>query len=223
MSVPESGTYHIIEIIDMQNYVVDVLYPGQRRTVTPDDVTYGNYVYLNMRIRKLPEEKGGLEATLKLQHKAKIEAKSVVSYASPDIVLDQETLEKVRLGLIKAIEQGEPFNVSEAVGSPYNTEPKAQLFGTAYGWGGLPIEDAAYLPVERNETKIENGKALPSSVTFTPPEIDYKCGGFWSITTYTTRKAGWPKTRRPSPTPRRSRTRMAPTPSTSTHRENQTM
>jgi hypothetical protein len=189
ISVPRGQTYHIIEIIDMQNYVVDVLYPGQSRTVTTDDVTYGNYVYLNMRIRKFAEEKGGLEATLKQQHKAQIEANSAVPYSSPAIVLDGKKLEQVRLGLIQAIEQGEAFPVSKAVGSPYNTEPKAQLFGTAYGWGGLPIEDAAYLPIDRNETKIENGKALPSSVTFTPPAIDYKRGGFWSITTYD--KEGW--------------------------------
>jgi hypothetical protein len=189
LSVPEGDTFHIIEIIDLQNYIVDVLYPGKSRTVTPDDVTYGNYVYLNMRIRNLPEEKGGLEATLKLQRQAKIDAKSAVPYTSPDIVIDQKTLEKVRLGLIKAIEQGEPWDASRAIGSPYNTDPKSQLFGTAYGWGGLPIEDAAYLPIERNETKIENGKAQPSSVTFTPPAIDYERGGFWSITTYNTE--GW--------------------------------
>jgi len=189
ISVPKGDTYHIIEIIDMQNYIVKVLYPGESLTVTPDQVTYGNYVYLNMRIRKLPEAKGGLEATRKLQRLAKIEAKSAVPYTSPDIVVDKETLEKVRLALIKDVQEGKLPDTSVSMGTPYNTDPQAHLYATAYGWGGLSVEHAAYLPIEKNQTKIENGKALPSSITFTPPEIDYSRGGFWSITTYN--DEGW--------------------------------
>ena len=189
ISVPKSDTYHVIQIIDFQNYIVDVLYPGESMTVTPDNVTYGNYVYLNMRIRKLPEDRGGLEATHKLQRLAKIEAKSAVPYQSPDIVVDKEKLEKVRLALIKDVREGKATDTSRAMGTPYNTDPQVHLYATAYGWGGMTAEDAAYLPIERNQTKIENGKALPSSITFTPPEIDFERGGFWSITTYNSE--GW--------------------------------
>jgi hypothetical protein len=189
ISVPKSDTYHVIQIIDLQNYIVDVLYPGQSTTVTPDNVTYGNYVYLNMRIRKLPEDMGGIEATHKLQRLAKIEAKSAVPYQSPDIVADKEKLEKVRLALIKDVREGKATDTSRAMGTPYNTDPQVHLYATAYGWGGMTAEDAAYLPIERNQTKIENGKALPSSITFTPPEIDFERGGFWSITTYNAE--GW--------------------------------
>jgi hypothetical protein len=189
ISVPKSDTYHVIQIIDFQNYIVDVLYPGQSMTVTPDNVTYGHYVYLNMRIRKLPEDRGGLEATHKLQRLARIEAKSAVPYQSPDIVVDKEKLEKVRLALIKDVREGKATDSSRAMGTPYNTDPQVHLYATAYGWGGMTAEDAAYLPIERNQTKIENGKALPSSITFTPPEIDFERGGFWSITTYNAE--GW--------------------------------
>ena len=187
--VPESDTYHVIQIIDFQNYIVDVLYPGESMTVTPDNVTYGHYVYLNMRIRKLPEDRGGLEATHKLQRLAKIEAKSAVPYQSPAIVVDKEKLERVRLALIKDVREGKATDTSRAMGTPYNTDPQVHLYATAYGWGGMTAEDAAYLPIERNQTKIENGKAMPSSVTFTPPEIDFERGGFWSITTYNAE--GW--------------------------------
>ena len=189
ISVPESDTYHVIQIIDFQNYIVDVLYPGQSMTVTPDHVTYGNYVYLNMRIRKLPEDRGGLEATHKLQRLARIEAKSAAPYQSPDIVVDKDKLEKVRLALIKDVREGKATDTSRAMGTPYNTDPQVHLYATAYGWGGMTAEDAAYLPIERNQTKIENGIALPSSITLTPPEIDFERGGFWSITTYNAE--GW--------------------------------
>lgn len=42
----------------------------------------------------LTEDKGGLDATLKLQAMAKIEAKSAVPYTTPDIVIDQPKMEQ---------------------------------------------------------------------------------------------------------------------------------
>ena len=186
-SVAKSNTYHIIEIIDMQNYIVGVVYPGKEITVTPDNVTYGNYVYLNMRIRKLPEDKGGLKETLRLQGLAKIEVESAVPYKSPDIVLDENKMVEIRAALIDDVKKGK-LDTTVAIGTPYNTDPQDQLYGTAYGWGGLGIEDAAYQPIA-NKSKSKSGKPLPSSITFTPPEIDFERGGFWSITTYN--EEGW--------------------------------
>ena len=188
LSLPKSETYHIIQIIDMQNYEVDVVYPGQSITVKPDNVTFGNYVYLNMRIRKLPDDKGGTEATLKLQRMAKIEANSAVDYKTPDCVVDMDTLLKIRAAMIEDVKRGKLKDASVAAGTPYTTDPQFHLYATAYGWGGLSIEHAAY-QVIRNETQIENGKTLSSSVTFTPPKIDYDRGGFWSLTTYD--EEGW--------------------------------
>jgi hypothetical protein len=185
ISVPKSDNYHIIQILDMQNYTVEVLYPGESAAITPDRVTYGSYVYLNMRIRKLPEEKGGLQTTHKLQRMARIEAKSAIPYASPDIVVDPATLEKVRRALVKDVYEGKAgTDTSASMGTPYDTDPQLHLYATAYGWGGLAIAHAGYVPITRNQTKIEDGKALPSSLTFTPPEIDEGRGGFWSVITY---------------------------------------
>jgi len=188
ISVPQSETYHIIEIIDQQNYIVDVLYPGKSITITPDHLTYGHYVYLNMRIRKLPESKGGIEATRELQRKATIEAASAIPYTTPDIVIDQEKMEQIRAALIKDVQAGKLPDTSFSQGTPFQTNPRDHLYATAYGWGGLSIEHAAYLPIV-NHTPIEGGKAAPSSLTFTPPRIDYERGGFWSITTYDSE--GW--------------------------------
>lgn len=189
LTVPEGDTYHIIEIIDMQNYVVDVIYSGESITIRPDNLTFGEYVYLNMRIRKYPDDKGGVEATIKQQGQATIEAGSARPYETPDIVVPQEKMEEIRAALIADVETGKLPDTTAAIGTPYTTDPQAQLYGTAYGWGGLPIEHAAYLPIDKNLTKIEDGKAFPSSFTFTPPEIDYDRGGFWSITTYNAE--GW--------------------------------
>jgi hypothetical protein len=188
LSIPVSKTYHIIEVIDQQNYIVDVVYPGNSLTITPDNLTYGNYVYLNMRIRRLPDSEGGIEATRKLQRMATIEAKSAVAYTSPDIVIDQTKMEVIRMALIKDVQAGKLPDTSRSIGGPYQTDPQAHLYATAYGWGGLSVEHAAYVPIT-NCTEIREGKALPSSITFMPPEIDYGRGGFWSITTYNSE--GW--------------------------------
>jgi len=189
LSVPDGDTYHIIEVIDMQNHVVDVIYSGESISISPDNLTYGDYVYLNMRIRKYPEDKGGLAATRKQQGKARIEAAAARPCETPDIVVSQDKLQQIRTRLIADVDAGKLADTTKAIGTPYTTDPQAQLYATAYGWGGLSIEHAAYLNIEKNLTKIENGKALPSSFTFTPPEIDYERGGFWSITTYNAK--GW--------------------------------
>jgi hypothetical protein len=181
--VPTSKTYHIIEVIDQQNYVVDVVYPGKSVTLTPDNLSYGNYVYLNMRIRKLPDSEGGIEATRRLQRMTSIKAKSAIPYATPDIVIDQAKMEAIRMALIKDVQAGKLPDTSRSIGGPYETDPQAHLYATAYGWGGLSVQHAAYAPIE-NRTESKDGKAVPSSITFTPPAIDYDRGGFWSITTY---------------------------------------
>ncbi|MCP9850710.1 DUF1254 domain-containing protein [Cyanobium sp. Morenito 9A2] len=187
-SVPTSTTYHIIEVIDQQNYIVGVVYPGETFSITPDNLSYGYYVYLNMRIRKLPDTQGGLTATHPLQEMAAIEAASAIPYVTPDIVIDQPQMEAIRMALIKDVQAGKLPDTSRAQGGVTDTEPQAHLYATAYGWGGLSVEHAAYAPIA-NRTEIKEGKAAPSSITFTPPEIDAERGGFWSITTYNSE--GW--------------------------------
>jgi hypothetical protein len=119
---------------------------------------------------------------------ATIQAKSAVPYTTPDIVIDQAKMEAIRMALIKDVQAGKLPDTSRSQGGPYQTDPQAHLYATAYGWGGLSVEHAAYAPIA-NRTQIREGKAAPSSITFTPPEIDYGRGGFWSITTYDSE--GW--------------------------------
>jgi hypothetical protein len=170
----------VIQIIDFQNYIVRVLYPGESLTVTLDKVSYGDYVYLNMRICKLPAEKGGLEATHKLQRQATIAANAARPYSSPDFVLDSALMERIRMALIRDVETGKYTDTTRVMGTPQDTDPQDHL----YGWGGLAVDDAAYQPINKNLTKVEEGKARHRSITFNPPEIDYSGDGFWSITTY---------------------------------------
>ncbi|MFQ5345065.1 MAG: DUF1254 domain-containing protein, partial [Mariprofundus sp.] len=144
-SLPEGKTYHVIQIIDMQNYTVKTLYPGESITITPDNLTYGHYVFLNMRTRKKSNDKAGLEDAHKRQREAVIQSNSGIPYQSPDIVLPLKKTEAVRYLLISDIKNGLLKNTTNMMGTPYNTDPQGHLYATAYGWGGLPIDDAGYL------------------------------------------------------------------------------
>ncbi|MBK0370056.1 DUF1254 domain-containing protein [Flavobacterium agrisoli] len=188
ISVPKGDFYHVIQILDMQNYTVKTLYPGETFTVTPAHLTYGTHVYLNMRIRKKTNDEAGLKELQEKQRLSTINAKSSNPYKTPDIVIPLKQTEAIRLALLDDLSKSLLKNTSNIMGTPFDTDPQGHLYATAYGWGGLPLEDARYLDLV-NHSKVENGKAVPSSITFMPPKIDLKRGGFWSITTYTA--DGW--------------------------------
>ncbi|MBE3638810.1 DUF1254 domain-containing protein [Mangrovicoccus algicola] len=187
-SIPPGDHYQIIQVIDMQNYVAGVVYAGESLTITPDDVTYGDHVYLNMRVPILTEEKGGIEETLRLQKLATIEANSANPYESPEVVLPLEKTEEIRAALIEDVKGGALTHTRSVNGTPYSSRPQDHLYGTAYGWGGLGLPDAAYWPFA-NKTEIADGEIRPSSATFTPPDIQEERGGFWSVTIYD--EDGW--------------------------------
>ena len=188
ISLPKGKTYQVIQILDMQNYTVKTVYPGESINLSPDNLTYGNYVYLNMRTRKKSLDQAGLDDAHKRQRAALIQAKSAIPYASPDIVIPLKKMEEIRTVLIDDIKKGLLKNSSNVMGTPTNTDPQGHIYATAYGWGGLPIADAGYLDLVNN-TKVENGKCLPSKATFKPADLNFDKGGFWSITTYN--EAGW--------------------------------
>jgi hypothetical protein len=60
------------------------------------------------------------------------------------------------------------------------------------GWGGLPVRHAHYIPITSGDERVLAGE--PSSVTFTPPELRYDDGGYWSMTVYS--EDGWVATDR---------------------------
>ncbi|MCP8897936.1 DUF1214 domain-containing protein [Gilvimarinus xylanilyticus] len=187
-TIPEGDHYQIIQVIDMQNYVAAVAYAGDSITVTPEDLTYGNHVYLNMRVPILTEDKGGIKETLRLQRAATIEANSAKPYVSPDFVLPLEKTEEIRAALVKDVKGGALTHTRYVNGTPYSSRPQDHLYGTAYGWGGLGLPDAAYWPFA-NKSKMVDGKMQPASATFTPPDIQEERGGFWSVTIYN--EEGW--------------------------------
>ncbi|MBE9490659.1 MAG: DUF1254 domain-containing protein [Bacteroidetes bacterium] len=179
LTVPEYDAYSIIQVIDMQNYSVATVYAGETKTITLDDLSVGNYVYLNARTQPTSNDEKGLKNAHKQQNALIIKAKSAKPYNAPDDLISDEKMLKIRKALIQDVANGKISDYSKMMGTKDFVNVQGHLYASAYGWGGLPIYDAGYLTVIN---KVD-GKSC-SSVTIDAPPVDYKKGGFWSITTY---------------------------------------
>ncbi|MCF6265409.1 MAG: DUF1214 domain-containing protein [Desulfuromusa sp.] len=183
IKVPEYPGYSIIQVIDMQNYSIATVYPGQSVHITSADLSFGDYVYLNARTRPV-DGANSLDGAHKQQDAFVIEAKNSRPYSPPQEVVSDEKLLEVRTALIKDVGKGKIKDLTTLMGTPDMVDHQGHLYATAYGWGGLPIQDAAYLPIP-----VRAEGDVCSSVTIDPPPVNYDKGGFWSITTYN--KRGW--------------------------------
>ena len=52
VTVPEYDLYQIVQIFDENHVTLAVVYPGQTVKIGPEDVTYGEHVYLFMRTQR---------------------------------------------------------------------------------------------------------------------------------------------------------------------------
>jgi hypothetical protein len=141
-------------------------------------------VYLNARTQPTSDDAAGLDAAHRQQDALQIEANSANPYATPDIVIPDDKLLEIRTALIKDVAQGKIKNYTTLMGTRDFVDPQGHLYATAYGWGGLPIEDAGYIVIP---VKAEPG--VCSQLALDPPPLNYAKGGFWSVTTYNTQ--GW--------------------------------
>ncbi|TCC50588.1 DUF1254 domain-containing protein [Kribbella capetownensis] len=169
--------YSIIQMIDENQYSFAHLYPGDSLTVTPDMVTTGSHIWLNIRTEVRPENGDGYYDAHQHQDRYVIQAASATPYQSKGF--DPESLAAVRLELLKL---APTVNSWDAFGTPDVVSPEAFLIASAGGWAGLPKEHAVYWP-----KLVPSGVAAdlaPSSLTLEKPPLDYKRGGFFSVTTY---------------------------------------
>lgn len=175
---PAWNYFSVIQIIDEDQYTIDVLYPGQARRLTQADLTMGSHVFLNMRIGIPSLDDAGLAAAHSHQYGLKIEAASSNPYRSKGF--DKSSLDATRAALIARA--GEVKNVFKAFGMPNETEPVARLIAAAAGWGGLPVKDAAYISTIRPDKAASDGAC--ASMSLRRPPLQFAKGGFFSITTY---------------------------------------
>ena len=175
---PEWDYFSVIQIIDEGHFTVDVLYPGQSLAMTPDMLSQGRHVFLNMRTGLKSTDAAGLAAAHTHQDAFRIEATSDEPYAPKGF--DEKSLDATRAALVSRA--GEADKVWLAFGTPEQVDPKMHLIASAAGWGGLPVADATYVSTIRPEGEAADGAC--SAMTLPRPPLRFEDGGFFSVTTY---------------------------------------
>ncbi|PSU36346.1 hypothetical protein [Photobacterium lutimaris] len=171
-TVPLSGEFQIIHIIDEHHLFHQVVKNGETLEVSADDIQ-GEYVYLLARTR----DNGDYEDTKKRQSQLKFEAKAERPYQSKGY--DAEELIAFREELVRQVNDGEqPIAGHDAFGKTLeDVNPHNYLYAAAYGWGGLPMDTAQYVPLQITSDKCQTW-------TLEKPALDWDNNGYLSATFY---------------------------------------
>ncbi|MEX0274831.1 MAG: DUF1254 domain-containing protein [Flavobacteriaceae bacterium] len=180
---PEWDVYSVIQVIDENQYTIGVVYPGESKTFTTDDVALGNHLFLNMRTGVRTLDSIGYAEAHQHQDNVQILAKSNNSYKEKGF--DTKTLDEARTRL-KA-RMAEATKPEYYFGTKQEVDSLQFLIASAVGIFGLPVEHAAYLNTIQPSKEIQEGKC--ASLTLPVPPIEFDKGGFFSVTTYN--KEGW--------------------------------
>ena len=177
-SIPkrENGALQLIHYMDENHLTHGVVYAGESVTVTPEDLTEGNYVYILART----QVSDSLEETKAAQRSMVINAKSAKPYISKGF--DESEVEAFRKSLINEVTSGKVIpDGSKAFGATLaDVEYSDYLYAAAMGWGGLPAQHAQYT----GSVKGQGSDEKCQTITIPKPNLDYENGGFFSLTTY---------------------------------------
>ncbi|WP_250462249.1 hypothetical protein [Microbulbifer litoralis] len=175
---PAWDYFSVIEVIDENHYVADVLYPGEKKYFTADQLSAGEHMFLNIRTGIPSLDAEGLEKAHQHQNAIRVHAESATPY--PEKKFDAQSLLDVRRQLLP-----QARGVKEtwrAVGGKDVVDPKLHRIATAAGWGGLPVEAAAYIASIQPDAESRSGTC--SRMTLPQPPVRAQDGGFFSVSTY---------------------------------------
>ncbi|CAH6840134.1 conserved exported hypothetical protein [Vibrio chagasii] len=171
-TVPESDEFQIIHIIDEHHLFHQVVKNGETLEVNADDIQ-GEYVYLLARTR----DNGDHADTKRRQSQLQFEANAARSYPAKGFNADEVIA--FRDELVRQVNSGEqPIAGHNAFGKTLeDVDPHNYLYAAAYGWGGLPMDTAQYVPLQ-----VTSGKC--QTWTIEKPALDWKNNGYLSATFY---------------------------------------
>ncbi|UXX79007.1 DUF1254 domain-containing protein [Reichenbachiella carrageenanivorans] len=177
-SIPEreNGAMQMMQLIDENHFTRKVVFAGETATLSSEDLTGGDYVYILARTRISDD----MEETKRAQESMVIDAKSAKPYEAKGY--KAEDVEAFRNKLIKDVTE-DGLQISSFTGfgtKPEDVNEKDYLHCAAMGWGGLPPAYAQYTAL----IKGQGSDAKNQTITFPKPDLDYENGGFFSITTY---------------------------------------
>jgi hypothetical protein len=191
ITVPDYEYLQLVQVFDENHVTLEVVTPGKTAHISPTDLTHGSHIYLFMRTQPPSYDDDGMEVMRQRQDAVTVEAESARPYVS-DVTYDLDSFNALRFDLLRrAVEEvAQPYLGFIESLDDINT-PQYQMVNLA-GWGGLPVRHAHYIPITSGDERVLAGET--SSVTFTPPELRYDDGGYWSMTVYS--EDGWVATDR---------------------------
>jgi len=170
LTLPDSGgRYMTVMVVNEEHYDNLVLSePGDHGLVIADHGT--SYVSLSIRTFVDPSDPADIAEVNALKDAVGLEAASARPYSHEDY--DRATLDTTRAALLKLAE-GVP-DAARMFGKKQDVDPVRHLIGTAFGWGGLPENEAFYF--------TEAGPRPAGNYTFTFEDVPVDA--FWSLAIY---------------------------------------
>ncbi len=170
VTLPDAGKrYMSMMVVNNDGYINKVFHGGgaHKLTMTEFDTPY---VVLAVRTLVNASDEADIKAANALQDKMKIEAGSAKPFVMPNY--DMKSYEATYKPLLE-LAKGLP-DTKKTFGSKSEVDPVRFLLGSAFGWGGLPTEEAFYLNVNPD---------LPvGEYQITVKDVPVKA--FWSISVY---------------------------------------
>jgi uncharacterized membrane protein len=172
--------YQSVLLFDANHGQIGVVYCGESREVTADEVsTEDKHIYAMMRT----STDQGVEAANAAQDTVVMEPKSATDYVGPGY--DQMQLEEAKRILAGGIVLVKNFTAyaddlvpgTVLLKDGTDLEKYNYIFTSLLGWGLMPLEDAYY-------TNAVIKEADCTEVTFAEPPVDYENLGYWSLTAY---------------------------------------
>ena len=171
LTMPETGgRYNSAMIVNENEYINKVFYEPGTHELTKDE--FGtNYVLVAFRTLVDSSDPADIKKANDLQDKFSIEAASSTPYTHPNY--DEKSYNELR-DLLLGVSKFLPDSTG-AFGSKETTQQVPHLLGAAFGWGGLPSQDAFYLnvnpdlPIGRYQIDV-------------PKDVPVKA--FWSVSVY---------------------------------------
>ena len=184
--VPEYDLYQSVQIFDENHITLAAVYPGDEVTLGPDDITYGEHLYLFMRTQRRTPDAAGTKELNKRQDAVEIVNASKKPYVS-EVLYDVDSFNLVRQEMLSRVAAGEARSELGFVADMNDVVfPHYQLVSIA-GWAGQPATEAFYILLSGGDDAARQGEC--SAFTFASPDLQYDRNGYWSITLYD--NEGW--------------------------------
>ena len=172
ISLPDAGNrYMSMQVIDEDHYSQAVVYGTGGHTFTREKVGT-RYIWTLVRTLVDPADRQDVETAHALQDAIKVSQKNPGRFEVPN--WDQASRKKVHDALLVL---GETVpDTRRMFGTKDQVDPVRHLIGTAFGWGGLPENEAFYLIV----TPGKNDGTMIHRLNVKDVPVD----GFWSVSVY---------------------------------------